>query len=77
MVTAYSLISTEPNRTAEVFQRVRVLEGVKEVECVAGPYDIIARIEVDSSDKLTKVIFGNIRSIAGITSTVGLIMIEL
>jgi len=74
MVSAYCLISNEPGKTAEVFQRVKSIEGVKKVESVAGLYDIVARVEVDSTDKLTKVVFGDIRSISGVTSTVTLIV---
>ena len=71
------MISTEPGETAEVLQRVKGIKGVKKAECVAGPYDIVARVEVDSPDKLTKVVFGDIRSIAGVTSIVALIVTEL
>jgi len=77
MVNAYSLISAEPGKTAEVFQKVKAIEGVKSAEAVAGPYDIIARIEVDSLEKLTKAIFGEIRGISGVTNTTTLIVVEL
>jgi DNA-binding Lrp family transcriptional regulator len=77
MVNAYNLISAEPGKTAEVFRRVKALEGVKKAEAVAGPYDIVARIEVDSLEKLTKAIFGDIRSIPGVTNTTTLIVVEL
>ena len=77
MVSAYSLISAEPGKTAEVFRRVKTLEGVRKAEAVAGPYDIVARIEVDSLEKLTKAIFGDIRSIPGVTNTTTLIVVEL
>lgn len=77
MVNAYSLISAEPGKTAEVFKAVKKVEGVKSAEAVAGPYDIVARIEVDSLEKLTKSIFGDIRSIPGVTNTTTLIVVEL
>jgi len=77
MVSAYSLISAEPGKTADVFRRVKTLEGVRKAEAVAGPYDIVARIEVDSLEKLTKAIFGDIRSIPGVTNTTTLIVVEL
>ncbi|KUO41230.1 MAG: Lrp/AsnC ligand binding domain-containing protein [Candidatus Hadarchaeum sp.] len=77
MVNAYSLISAEPGKTAEVFKKVKLIEGVKKAEAVAGPYDIVARIEVDSLEKLTKAIFGDIRSIPGVTNTTTLIVVEL
>ena len=77
MVNAYSLISAEPGKTAEVFRKIKALEGVKKAEAVAGPYDIVARIEVDSLEKLTRAIFGDIRSIPGVTNTTTLIVVEL
>jgi len=77
MVNAYSLISAEPGKTSDVFKKVKTIDGVKRAECVAGPYDIIARIEVDSLEKLTKVVFGDIRSILGVTNTTTLIVVEL
>lgn len=77
MVNAYSLISAEPGKTGEVFKAVKKIEGVKSAEAVAGPYDIVARIEVDSLEKLTKSIFGDIRSIPGVTNTTTLIVVEL
>ena len=76
MISAYGLISTEPGKTAEVFQRVKSIESVKKAECVTGSYDIVARVEVDSLEKLTKAVFGDIRSIAGVTSTITLIVTE-
>ncbi len=77
MVNAYSLISAEPGMTSEVFRKVKSVEGVKMAEAVAGPYDIVARIEVDSLEKLTKAIFGDIRGISGVTNTTTLIVVEL
>jgi DNA-binding Lrp family transcriptional regulator len=77
MVNAYSLISAEPGKTSEVFKKVKQLSGVKKAEAVAGPYDIVARIEVDSLEKLTKAVFGDIRSIPGVTNTTTLIVVEL
>ncbi len=77
MVIAYSLISAEPGKTAEVFKKVKLIDGVRKAEAVAGPYDIVARIEVDSLEKLTKAVFGEVRSIPGVTNTTTLIVVEL
>ncbi len=77
MVNAYILVSTEPGKTGEVFETMKKSDGVRLVEGVAGPYDIIARIEVDSLEKLTESIFGSIRGIPGVTNTTTLIVIGL
>lgn len=76
MVNAYSLISSEPGMTSKIFGKVKEIEGVQSVEAVAGPYDIVARIEVDSLEKLTGTVFGNIRGVDGVTSTTTLIVLE-
>jgi len=77
MVSAYCLISTEPGKTDEVFQRVKSMQGVKKAECVVGPYDIVALVEVDSIEELTKVAFTDIQNAAGVSDIVTLIVIEL
>jgi DNA-binding Lrp family transcriptional regulator len=77
MVKAYSLISAEPGKTTEVFAKLKTVEGIKSTEAVAGPYDIVCRIEVDSLEKLTKTVFGEIRGIPGVTNTTTLIVVEL
>lgn len=77
MVNAYSLISAEPGKTAEVFRKIKTIDRVRHADVVAGPYDIVARIEVDSLEKLTKVVFGEIRGIPGVTNTTTLIVVEL
>jgi DNA-binding Lrp family transcriptional regulator len=77
MVKAYSLISAEPGKTTDVFKRIKTVDGIRGVEAVAGPYDIVARIEVDSLERLTKAVFGEIRGIPGVTNTTTLIVVEL
>lgn len=77
MVEAYSLVSVAPGKSAEIFKKVKAIDGVKLAEAVAGPYDIVARIEVDSLEKLSKVVFAGIRSIPGVINTTSLIVLEL
>lgn len=77
MVKAYSLISSEPGRASDIFDKVEKIEGVQSVEAVAGPYDLIANIEVDSLEKLTGTVFGNIRGVDGVTNTTTLIVVDL
>lgn len=77
MVKAYSLISTEPGATSEISKKVTDIEGVESIEAVAGPYDIVAMIEVDSLEKLTGAVFGKIRGVDGVTSTTTLIVVGL
>lgn len=77
MVRAYGLVSVEPGRTSEIFEKIKDLDGVVTIEAVAGPYDLVAQIEVDSLEKLTSTIFGKIRGVEGVTSTTTLIVVGL
>ena len=77
MVNAYSLVSVAPGKSAEIFRKIKEIDGVKSAEAVAGPYDIVARIEVDSLEKLSKVVFAGIRNIPGVLNTTSLIVLEL
>ncbi len=75
-MSGYSLISVEPGKLSEVFKEVSALSGVNSLETVAGPYDLVARIESDSLEKLTGTIFGNIRGVEGVTRTTTLIVVD-
>lgn len=77
MVKAYCLISTDPGHTNAVFEKIKTIDGVKLAEAVAGPFDIVARIEVESLERLTKIVFGEIRTLPGVTNTATLIVFEL
>lgn len=77
MVSAHCLISVAPGKSAEILRKVKEVDGVRSAEAVAGPYDIVARIEVESIDELSRVVFGGIRVIQGVTNTTTLIGLEL
>ena len=75
-LVAYSLISAELSKLAEVLNKVRKVKGVRLAECVTGPYDIVARIEAETMDELTRAAFVELRGIEGVASTVTLIVVE-
>jgi len=52
MAKAFILIETVVGRTKEVVAGLNSLEGVKSVDTVTGPYDVIAIIEADSLNHL-------------------------
>lgn len=74
MVNAYCLISTAPGKTMEILQKVKEIDAVKLADSVAGEFDIVTRIELDSLDKLSKIVFGEIRVMPGVISTMTLIV---
>ena len=74
MVNAYCLISTAPGKTMEVLRKVKTIDAVKLADSVAGDYDIVTRIEIDSLAELSKTVFGDIRTIPYVTNTKTLIV---
>jgi DNA-binding Lrp family transcriptional regulator len=67
---AFVLIETAVGKTKEVVAKVRQLEGVKSVDPVTGPYDIITIIEAESLNNIGNLVTGKIHPIAGISRTV-------
>ena len=68
--TAFVLIETSVGRTKEVVSTLKKIKGVKTVNTVTGPYDIITLIEADSLNEIGDLITGKIHDIEGISRTV-------
>ncbi len=69
MVAAYVLVQTDVGRSAEVAEEIAILPGVTMAAAVAGPYDVIAKIEADNVDLLGKLVVSQIQAVEGITRT--------
>ena len=67
---AFVLIETGVGRSREVVTALKQLEGVKSVDLVTGPYDIIAIIEGKSLNDIGDLVTGKIHPVAGISRTV-------
>jgi DNA-binding Lrp family transcriptional regulator len=67
---AFVLIETAVGRSKEVVAALRQLEGVKSVDAVTGPYDVIAVVEGRNLNDVGDLVTGKIHPIAGITRTV-------
>ena len=73
---AFVLIETVVGRTKEVTATLRQLEGVKSVDTVTGPYDIITIIEGETLNDIGDLVTGKIHPIAGISRTVTCLAIQ-
>ena len=67
---AFVLVETVVGRTKKVNSALKQLEGVKSVDPVTGPYDIIAVIEGESLTDIGDLITSKIHPIPGISRTV-------
>ena len=69
MLSAYVLIETEVGKVAHVAQALGDLDGVQLAEDLAGPYDVIARIQAPSLDQLGRLVVSRIQLVDGVTRT--------
>ena len=67
---AFVLIETAVGKNKEVVVALRQLQGVKSVDTVTGPYDIIAIIERETLNDIGDLVTGKIHPISGISRTV-------
>jgi DNA-binding Lrp family transcriptional regulator len=67
---AFVLIETAVGKNKEVTALLGKLKGVKSVDTVTGPYDIIAVVERENLNDIGDLITGKIHPVPGITRTV-------
>lgn len=76
MATAYVLINCELGSEQKIIDQIKPIDGVKEVKGVFGAYDILAKVETASVERLREIITWKIRKIDRIRSTLTLMGIE-
>ena len=76
MPKAFVLINTEPGMEDEVLKELKRIAGVNNAYCSYGVYDIIAKVEAESLDKLKDLITRRIRVLSKVRSTLTLIITE-
>lgn len=74
---AFVLIETTVGKTKEVVTSLRKLEGVKSVDPVTGPYDVIVIIEGESLTDISDLVTVKVHRVPGISRTVTCLTIGL
>jgi len=76
MPLAFVLINAEIGSEDEVVTELRKVQNVKESYVVYGVYDIVAKVEADSMDKLKEIVTWKIRRLDKVRSTLTMIVVE-
>ena len=76
MSTAFVLINAELGSEEEVLIAVKEIPEVAEAHMVYGVYDIIARVEAETQQKLKDVVITKIRRLDKVRSTITMICME-
>ena len=76
MPKAFVLINAEIGSEEELVKELKKINNVTEVYTVYGAYDIIAKVESDSMDKVKETITWEIRRLNNVRSTLTMIVVE-
>ncbi len=76
MVTAFVLINARRDMIPETAEALDRMAGVSEVYSIAGTYDLIAVIRVQSNEKLAELVTGSMLKMGGIERSETLIALK-
>ena len=74
MSIAFVLLNVNLGTERSVVARMREIEGVKKAWQVYGVYNIIAKVEAESIEKMKGILQGKIRRLDNIRSTLSLMV---
>ncbi|MEE8471363.1 MAG: Lrp/AsnC ligand binding domain-containing protein [Dehalococcoidia bacterium] len=73
---AYILIESSVGKTKDVALALRKIKGVKEVNAVTGPYDVIAVVEGADLTTIGNLVTDDIHPVSGIERTVTCLAVD-
>jgi len=73
---AFVLITTEVGLESNILRSLSSINECKEAYVVYGVYDILAKIEADSTQELRRIINSKIRKLKGVRNTLTILVIE-
>jgi DNA-binding Lrp family transcriptional regulator len=76
MPTAFLFVNVDAGAEKEIVKSLREVPEVKESYVVYGVYDVVAKIETDTMDRLKEVITWKVRRLDKIRSTLTTIVSE-
>jgi DNA-binding Lrp family transcriptional regulator len=73
---AFVLINAEVGNEQQLIKKLRTVPNVTEVHVVYGVYDVIAKVEADSMEKVKETITNSLRRLENVRSTLTMIAVE-
>jgi len=64
---AFVLLETAPGKAAEVSASIKQANGVRSVDVVSGPYDVIAVVEAEDLAELGRIVTTTIAPVSGVS----------
>jgi DNA-binding Lrp family transcriptional regulator len=76
MPMAFVFMNIDGGGEQEVLQQLRSIPNVKESYMVYGVYDLVAKVEADTMDKLKEIVTWKVRRLDKVRSTLTTIVME-
>jgi DNA-binding Lrp family transcriptional regulator len=76
MPMAYVLINTEPKHMENVVSTLEKLDAVVEIFPVYGVYDVVAKVQAETMEKLKDIVTWKVRSLDEVRSTITMLVLE-
>jgi DNA-binding Lrp family transcriptional regulator len=76
MPVAFVFMNIDGGGEQEVLQQLRTIPNVTEAHLVYGVYDLVARIEAETMDKLKEIVTWKVRRLDKVRSTLTTIVME-
>jgi DNA-binding Lrp family transcriptional regulator len=76
MPVAFVFLNVDGGGEQEVLQQLRSIPNVKESHLVYGVYDLVAKVEAESMDKLKEIVTWKVRRLDKVRSTLTTIVME-
>jgi DNA-binding Lrp family transcriptional regulator len=76
MPIAFVLINSELGKEELILKELRSIENISEAHFVYGVYDIIAKVEAESMEKLKEIVTFKIRRLSDVRSTLTMTVAE-
>lgn len=69
VIKAYVFIVTKPGTSIDVVKEIRKVKGVQSADPIYGRFDIIATIEAETPEELTKLMYEVIERVPSVLRT--------
>jgi len=73
---AFVFMNIDAGGEQEVLKELRTIQYVKEAHLVYGVYDLVARVEAETMDKLKEIVTWKVRRLDKVRSTLTTIVME-
>ena len=76
MISAVVLVNTDLDSQDKVIKNLKLVDGVEEAHALYGVYDLLIKIKANSIDKLKEITKFRIKPIAGVNSSLTLMIVQ-